>query len=69
MICRDILMVNYMEKFNFIRTTDEATAIKLRQEGFQELPKQGVFFMFINNPNIAVKFDEKKIKFTNMINM
>lgn len=33
----------------FIYTSDEETAEKLRELGFQELPKEGSRWMFLNN--------------------
>ena len=36
-------------KMNFIRTSSEETANKLRELGYIETPKQGLYFCFVNN--------------------
>lgn len=53
---------------NFIATTDEATAEKLRKLGFQELPKQGSRWMFINDNKINFSSDVMKdVQTTNIL--
>lgn len=53
---------------NFIKTQDEETALKLKALGFQELKKEGSFFVFINNgkQNFA---NNKNIVYTNKLNV
>lgn len=51
---------------NFIKTSDENTAKMLRAEHFQELSKEGKFFVFLNNG--TQKFsDNKNIVYTNKL--
>lgn len=53
---------------NFIATTDEATAEELRKLGFQELPKQGNRWMFINDNKINFSSDAMKdVQTTNIL--
>lgn len=53
---------------NFIRTTDEQTADELRKAGFNELPKQGNAFCFLNDKKVTFSADiEKNLKYTNAI--
>lgn len=53
---------------NFIQTQDEGTAIQLRSLGFTELPKQGSFFVFINDGKTDFSAEEKKkMVYTNKI--
>lgn len=53
---------------NFIATTDEATAEELRKLGFQELPKQGNRWMFINDNKINFSSDVMKdVQTTNIL--
>ena len=52
---------------NFIKTSDEKLAEKLRSFGYKELKSQGKFFVFVNN---SAKYtfsadEEKKIIRTN----
>lgn len=47
----------------FIRTSDEETAAQLRQGGLIELPKDGNFYVFINEVG-KVNFSESKGKLT-----
>lgn len=55
---------------NFIQTQDEETAIQLRSLGFTELPKQGSFFIFINDGKANFTSDEKKkLVYTNILSM
>lgn len=52
---------------NFVKTNCEETA-KLLRKSLQELPKEGSFFVFINDgkQNFA---DNKKIVYTNKLNL
>lgn len=55
---------------NFIQTQDEGTAIQLRSLGFTELPKQGSFFVFINDGKANFSSEEKKkMVYTNIMLM
>lgn len=52
----------------FIHTSDEETAEKLRQLGYEELPKEGSQWVFINNTNLTFSADDgMKLNFTNKI--
>lgn len=52
----------------FIHTSDEETAEKLRQLGYEELPKEGSQWVFINNTNLTFSADDSmKLNFTNKI--
>ena len=55
-------------KDNFIATSDEATAEELRKLGFQELPKQGSRWMFVNDKKINFSMDGMKdVQATNIL--
>lgn len=52
----------------FIHTSDEETAEKLRQLGYEELPKEGSQWVFINNSNLSFSSeDDMKVNFTNKL--
>ena len=53
---------------NFIKTNSESIAIQLKKLGFTELPKQGTFFVFLNNgtANFSEE-DRKKVIYTNKL--
>ena len=56
-----------VKNMNFIKTSDEKLAEKLRSFGYKELKAQGKFFVFVNN---SAKYtfnadEEKKIIRTN----
>lgn len=53
---------------NFIKTNSESIAIQLKKLGFTELPKQGTFFVFLNNgtANFSEE-DKKKVIYTNKL--
>lgn len=53
---------------NFVKTQDEQTAKILRDAGFQELNKEGNFFVFINNGKLNFS-DNKNVIYTNIISM
>lgn len=57
-----------MNQMNFIKTLSETTASELRNLGFQELPKEDEFFVFINNDKLFFS-DEKNIIRTNKLNL
>lgn len=52
---------------NFIKTQDSSTADMLRLEGFQELPKEGRFFVFVNKTGKQDFSENKKIVYTNKL--
>ena len=51
--------MNKLKKF--IRTSDDETAEQLRRSGLVELPKDGKFYIFINEID-KVSFAEDKMK-------
>lgn len=53
-------------KMYFVKTSDEATAEKLRKEGFQELAKEGNSYVFVNKTT-TVSFDQTKVNYTNRL--
>lgn len=56
------------DKQFFIHTSDEETAEKLRELGYEELPKEGTQWVFINNTNLMFSADDSmKVNFTNKI--
>lgn len=61
-------MVKDMAK-HFIQTSDEEVAKELRENGYQELSKQGNFFIFINEAKKVKTFDENKIVYTDILNV
>ena len=54
---------------HFIQTSDEEVAKELREEGYQELSKQGRFFIFINEAKKVKTFDEDKIVYTDILSV
>lgn len=54
---------------NFVKTQDSSTADMLRAEGFQELPKEGKFFVFVNQPGKYDFSENKKIIYTNKLSI
>lgn len=57
-----------MNNKTFVKTRDEKTAEKLRSY-LNELPKEGSFFVFINDTTV-MHFDEMdNVIFTNKINL
>ncbi len=61
-------MVKDMVK-HFIQTSDEEVAKELRENGYQELSKQGNFFIFINEAKKVKTFDENKIVYTDILSV
>lgn len=57
-----------MNKANFIKTDSEETAQKLRNKGFNELKKQGSYYVFVNEPDKIVDFDKLDVIYTNILN-
>ena len=52
---------------NFVKTQDENTALELRKT-LKELPKEGSFFVFIND-NKQCFSDTDKVVFTNKLHI
>lgn len=54
----------------FIKTQDVSTSEQLKKLGFTELPKQGSFFVFINDGKANFSSEEKKkMVYTNIMLM
>lgn len=53
---------------NFVKTQDFNTAELLRKNGFQELNKEGNFFVFVNNGKMNFS-DNKKIVYTDKLSI
>lgn len=51
----------------FIKTSDEEVAKTLRESGYQELSKQGKYFVFINSASKKKNFDKNKVIYTNTL--
>ena len=51
----------------FIYTSDEETAEKLRDLGFQELPKEGNRWMFLNNKTTFSMDGMKDVQTTSIL--
>ena len=67
-----MLIGDYMDnKMYFIKTTDEDTAKRLREAGFEELPKEGNHWIFLNNTSQIAGFssDGLKMNFSNIISV
>ena len=58
-----------MDNCKFIKTSDEYTANIFRKHAFCELPKEGKFFVFVNNGRVNFDFDKKKIVYTNIVSV
>jgi len=55
---------------HFIKTSFAETADQLRKSGLTELPKQGEFYVFLNNGKQSFsKEDDKKVILTNTMDM
>ena len=52
---------------NFIKTSDADIAKQLRAAGFQELPREGKLFVFVNQPAHEACFDDSGVVYTNQI--
>lgn len=50
---------------HFINTTDSQTAELLRSLGFQELPKSGNKWVFINDNKMVFSSEDMKLHYTN----
>ena len=52
----------------FVHTSDEETALRLRELGFQELPKEGNRWVFLNDPErFQFAENDMKVNFTNKL--
>jgi len=59
---------NMKNKQFFIHTSDEETAEKLRELGYEELPKEGTQWVFINNASLTFSSDDSmKVNFTDKL--
>ena len=56
-----------MSKGNFIKTSDEETARKLRDLGFYELAKEGDKWVFANMPTNVDFSADKNVVYTNVL--
>lgn len=54
---------------NFIKCTDKETTEKLIKLGFRVINKSGNVTTFLNDASKPVTFDEKKVVFTNKVEM
>ncbi len=60
--------MNNNSKQLFIATSDEGTAKRLRDLGYQEMPKQNGRWMFVNDGKIHFsKSDEMKVSYTDIL--
>lgn len=55
--------------YNFIKTDSNETAEHLRSQGFQEIKKQGQYYVFINKTGKLLNFDESHVTYTNILNV
>ena len=55
-----------MEK-NFVKTSDEETAKKLREAGFVELAKEGTRWVFVNKGQFDFSQSDMKVTFDNKL--
>lgn len=58
-----------MDNKHFICTTDPDTAKMLKKFGYEELPKQGDRWMFLNNKSIVFSSDNMKLHYTNNLSI
>ena len=57
-----------MDNKHFICTTDQGTAITLRELGYTELPKEGSRWVFLNEPNkIVFQGEDLKVHYTDQL--
>lgn len=54
---------------HFICTTDPDTAKMLKKLGYEELPRQGNRWMFLNNKSIVFSSDNMKLHYTNNLSI
>lgn len=51
----------------FIKTKDKETSDTLQEEGFQLVDYVDGVWTFINNPDLPLTFDNKKVAYSNML--
>lgn len=51
----------------FIKTKDKETSDTLQAEGFQLVDYVDGVWTFINNPDLPLTFDNKKVAYSNML--
>lgn len=56
-----------MKKMNFVRTTDEETANRLLELGFQLIEKDSTSWTFLNQTVAHFDEDSKKVIYTNIL--
>lgn len=56
-----------MKKMNFVRTTDEETANRLLELGFQLIEKDSTSWTFLNSTVAHFDEDSKKVVYTNIL--
>lgn len=54
---------------NFIRTTDEKVKDELVLKGYQLVSSDGKSWTFLNDSSKPMSFDNKKVTFTNILNV
>ena len=54
---------------NFIRTTDEKVKDELVLKGYQLVSSDGKSWTFLNDSSKHMNFDNKKVAFTNILNV
>ena len=61
-----------MNSKHFIRTSNTDTAIALRREGLTELPMDGKYFVFINDPkkeNFSSNVKQRDLIYSNKLSI
>lgn len=58
-----------MNKVNFIKVSDAETIEKMKSEGFQIIEETSGVVTFLNDTSKKVDFDEKKVVYTNKLNI
>lgn len=56
-----------MKKMNFVRTTDEETANRLLELGFQLIEKDNTSWTFLNQTVAHFDEESKKVVYTNIL--
>ena len=54
---------------NFIKTSDETVIKQLESAGFQVIEKTNNYTTFLNPDGKKLDFDDKKVVYTNKLNM
>jgi hypothetical protein len=58
-----------MNKVNFIKVSDAETIEKMKSEGFQIIEETNGVVTFLNDTSKKVDFDDKKVVYTNKLNI